>query len=183
MISSCKFSFRAISILAAAILAVAMIGVSGISAYATTAPSNSGLFAMQDLGDNDQDGIANYMDPDDDNDGVVDDLDYAPFDPLVQNPPAPEPSPTPVPSPVPTATVPPTQPVTPTEPPTVPTETAQPSQPDTPSEQPAESPSVVTGLPETGTGHDNPETVLPLITSVLFCTLTIFVIEKRFRTH
>lgn len=164
MTRSCKFSFCAISFLAAAIIAA---GVFSVPASAASSPSNISLLALQDLGDNDQDGIANYLDPDDDNDGVVDDLDYAPFDPLIQNPPA-EAEPTPSPTP---------------EPPKVPTEIVQPGQPEAPAKQPAEPPAVVTALPETGTGHGKHGVWLPLLTSVLLCTLATHVIEKRFNRH
>lgn len=144
-----RFSFRAISMLFAVFLAG---GLGGISVY-----------AMQDLGDNDQDGIANYLDPDDDNDGVADELDYAPFDPQVQNPPT-ETDPTP----------------TPTSAPVVPPVENEPENPAAPTTDP---PAVVTGLPETGTGRLAPGILMPLAASVLLCTLALVAIEKRIRIH
>jgi hypothetical protein len=135
------------------VLAVAaMLVAAGLSApmLAAVTPS-SPVHADLDLGDDDGDGIPNYLDPDDDNDGVTDETDP---EPSIPAPPKEEPGRIPLPA-APTVNL----PAAPTSPPT--------------SVQPvavaAQAPQVTT-LPNTGSG---PEYVNAAVTGLLVTSLAI----------
>lgn len=176
--------FRAIGlrylVIAVLVLAVGM----STTANATVSPDTVELY-RQDIGDDDGDGILNYLDPDDNNDGIADRDTPAPTKVPVPTeiPPTQEPVPTEIPptqEPVPTEIPPTLEPVpteipipvetpipaetpavdTPTPPPPTPAPT---SSPDTqvnqvvePTDPPAPTP-VVASLPNTGV-TSQPET-------------------------
>lgn len=117
------------------------------------------LATLQDIGDNDNDGILNFLDLDDDNDGVMDDADPEPFNPAVPGTVVTEPTAVPV--------------------PTEPAGGSQPTAPTGPDQEPGSNPApLVSGLPETGA---NPPATLSWtgIVGLLALASTVIAVPRR----